>query len=180
MTIEKKIQLFRNDQSRDLMEAMTVAPMTPEQRAGLTKMAQAGYTEGDEVRILVNLPGFSLTHAWLKRTIRSFSTPMTPTAFTTCWQALFRWVLKSWWLETLFSCRVAARTNIDRARTASRSSSFDTQRRSTSRTRPKTLHSTRRASRPWLRTWKAGERPSVRRLRVDPFAVLSGGCIGHP
>ena len=33
----------------------------------LKKAVGAGYLEGDDVRILVDLPGFSLAHAWLKK-----------------------------------------------------------------------------------------------------------------
>jgi mannose-6-phosphate isomerase-like protein (cupin superfamily) len=69
MASETKIQIFRASDAPGLMEsgAMTMAPMTDEQRAGMKQMVQAGYMHGDEVKILVNLPGFSLAHAWLKK-----------------------------------------------------------------------------------------------------------------
>lgn len=61
--------IFRAKDAPSLMESgvMSMAPMTDAQRAGLIKTVQAGYTEGDEVKILVNMPGFSLAHAWLKK-----------------------------------------------------------------------------------------------------------------
>jgi mannose-6-phosphate isomerase-like protein (cupin superfamily) len=64
-----KIQIFRAVDAPELSEttAMTVKPMTPEQRAGLTKVVEAGYGEGGETKLLVNQPGFSLTHAWFKK-----------------------------------------------------------------------------------------------------------------
>jgi mannose-6-phosphate isomerase-like protein (cupin superfamily) len=64
-----KIQIFRAADAPELSKtaAMTVKPMTPEQRAGLSKVVEAGYGEGGETRMLVNLPGFSLTHAWFKK-----------------------------------------------------------------------------------------------------------------
>jgi mannose-6-phosphate isomerase-like protein (cupin superfamily) len=37
------------------------------QRAGMDKAIAAGMLDGDEVRVLVSLPGFSLTHAWFKK-----------------------------------------------------------------------------------------------------------------
>lgn len=63
-----KFQIFRAKDAPGLMEAMcmTVEPFTPVQRAGMDKVMANGYTEGDEVKVLVNLPGFSLTHVWFK------------------------------------------------------------------------------------------------------------------
>ena len=61
--------IYRAKDAPGLVESkvMAMAPMTDVQRAGLTKAVQAGYTQGDEVKVLVDLPGFSLTHAWLKK-----------------------------------------------------------------------------------------------------------------
>ena len=61
-------QIFRAKDAPGLMESgcMAIEPITPEQRAGVTKAMAAGYGEGDEVRVLTQMPGFSLTHAWLK------------------------------------------------------------------------------------------------------------------
>lgn len=69
MASDQKIEVFRGAEAQGLMEigAMKMAEMTAEQRAGLSTLVQAGYLEGDQVKLLVDLPGFSLTHAWLKR-----------------------------------------------------------------------------------------------------------------
>jgi mannose-6-phosphate isomerase-like protein (cupin superfamily) len=64
-----KFQVFRGDGAQKLMELglMKVESMEPTQRAGLTELVKAGYLEGDEVKVIFNLPGFSLVRAWLKR-----------------------------------------------------------------------------------------------------------------
>jgi mannose-6-phosphate isomerase-like protein (cupin superfamily) len=66
---KKGFTIYRAADAPGLMEAkiMEMAPMTDVQRAGLTKTVQSGYLQGDEVKVLVDLPGFSLTHAWLKK-----------------------------------------------------------------------------------------------------------------
>ena len=70
-TDEKKagFTIFRAKDAPELMESgcMSIAPVTDAQRAGIMNAVKAGYTEGDEVQVLVQLPGFSLTHAWLKK-----------------------------------------------------------------------------------------------------------------
>ena len=64
-----KFQIFRASQAKDLMElgCMTVEPFNPVQRAGMDKAIAAGLLDGDEVKVLCNLPGFSLTHVWFKK-----------------------------------------------------------------------------------------------------------------
>jgi mannose-6-phosphate isomerase-like protein (cupin superfamily) len=64
-----KMQVFRKADAPMLMDAgcMTLAPMTDEQTAGIGKLIEAGFFEGDEVKVLVNMPGFSLTHVWFKK-----------------------------------------------------------------------------------------------------------------
>ena len=64
-----KFQIFRATDAKDLMEegCMTVEPFTPVQREGMDKLVAAGFMEGDEVKVLVNIPGFSLTHVWFKK-----------------------------------------------------------------------------------------------------------------
>lgn len=64
-----KFQIFRAADAPGLMQAacMTVEPFSPVQRAGMDKMLAAGYLEGDQVKVLVNIPGFSLTHVWFKK-----------------------------------------------------------------------------------------------------------------
>lgn len=69
MSNEGKISIFRSGDAPRLFESgvMNMAPMSDEQMAGLMNMVEAGYADGEEVRILVDLPGFSLAHAWLKK-----------------------------------------------------------------------------------------------------------------
>jgi hypothetical protein len=63
-----KFRIFRAKDAPGLMEAkcMTVEPFTPIQRAGMDRAREAGYLEGDEIKVLCQLPGFSLTHVWFK------------------------------------------------------------------------------------------------------------------
>jgi len=63
-----KFQIFRADDSKPLMEAacMSVVPFSDVQRAGMDKVIEAGYLDGDDVRVMVNMPGFSLTRVWFK------------------------------------------------------------------------------------------------------------------
>ncbi|HEX7857186.1 MAG TPA: cupin domain-containing protein [Sphingobium sp.] len=62
-------KIYRAKDAQELMAtgAMTIEPISEVQRSGLRKMVEAGYLEGDEVKVLVDIPGFSLTHAWLKK-----------------------------------------------------------------------------------------------------------------
>lgn len=63
------LQIFRSADARGLSETacMRVEPFSPVQREGMEKLIEAGYLEGDQIKVLVNIPGFSLTHAWFKR-----------------------------------------------------------------------------------------------------------------
>jgi hypothetical protein len=69
MSGEQKFQIFRAADAKHLMEAgvMSIHPHTAEQMAGLAKMRDAGFSEGEEVRVLVCIPGFSLAHVWFKK-----------------------------------------------------------------------------------------------------------------
>ena len=62
-------QIFRANDAPGLMEAgcMTVEPFSAVQRAGMDGALAAGLLEGDDVRVLCNIPGFSLTHVWFKK-----------------------------------------------------------------------------------------------------------------
>jgi mannose-6-phosphate isomerase-like protein (cupin superfamily) len=62
-------QIFRFADAPSLMEAgcMSVEPFSPVQRAGFDLLREAGNLDGDEIKVLVNLPGFSITYAWLKQ-----------------------------------------------------------------------------------------------------------------
>ncbi len=64
-----RFQIFRAADAPGLMEAgcMSIEPYSDLQRAGLDKLIEAGVLEGEEIRVLVNVPGFSLTHVWFKQ-----------------------------------------------------------------------------------------------------------------
>ena len=66
---DTKFQIFRAEDAPGLMEAgcMSLEPYTPVQREGMTKLLESGYLEGDEIKVLVDIPGFSLTHVWFKK-----------------------------------------------------------------------------------------------------------------
>ncbi len=68
-TTIKKLQIFRAAAAPTLMEArvMDVQPFDAMQRAGMDKLLKAGYLAGDEEKLLINIPGFSLVHVWLKK-----------------------------------------------------------------------------------------------------------------
>lgn len=65
---QPKMQIFRGADAPSLVEAacMSLEATTPFQQEGMRKMIDAGMLEGDEVRVLVSIPGFSLTYAWFK------------------------------------------------------------------------------------------------------------------
>jgi mannose-6-phosphate isomerase-like protein (cupin superfamily) len=65
----KAFKIFRAKDARLLMETgcMAIAPITAQQREGVMKAVEAGYTEGDVTKVLVQMPGFSLTHTWMKK-----------------------------------------------------------------------------------------------------------------
>ncbi len=64
-----KMKIYRAADAPGLVEAqcMPLAPMSESQSQGLMRLVEAGYIEGDEIKVLVDLPGFALTHAWLKK-----------------------------------------------------------------------------------------------------------------
>lgn len=66
---ERGFRIYRAKDAPELMQSgcMSMAPISAQQREGVMKAVKAGYMEGDEVHVLVDLPGFSLTHAWLKK-----------------------------------------------------------------------------------------------------------------
>lgn len=63
-----KFQIYRFTESPTLAEANCVEmlPFTETQIEGFKAMRMAGPERGEETRILINLPGFSLTYAWFK------------------------------------------------------------------------------------------------------------------
>jgi len=67
-TDTSKFQIFRAKDAPSLMEkgCMTVEPYSQTQREGMDKVLASGFLEGDEIKVLVDIPGFSLTHVWFK------------------------------------------------------------------------------------------------------------------
>ena len=61
--------IFRGKDAPGVMESgcITIEPFTDTQQAALAKAVEAGYLDGDQVKVLVNIPGFSLTYAWFKK-----------------------------------------------------------------------------------------------------------------
>jgi NADP-dependent 3-hydroxy acid dehydrogenase YdfG len=68
MSGTRRIQVFRAEQGVPLAESgiMAVDPGSADQQAGLERMAAAGVGDGEEIRVLVNMPGFTLAHVWFK------------------------------------------------------------------------------------------------------------------
>jgi hypothetical protein len=66
-----RLQIFRAVDAADLRTAgvMHMVEQTPDQKAGLAKLREAGMPEGGETRLLVNVPGFSLAHVWFKKNL---------------------------------------------------------------------------------------------------------------
>lgn len=66
---DKKLKIFRASDAPALMEThmMSLEPGTALQSTGMSKLVEAGYLEGAETRVLINVPGFSLVKAWFKR-----------------------------------------------------------------------------------------------------------------
>ena len=64
----KGFQVFRAADALSLSEAgcMAVEPFDPATLAAVSQLREAGYGGGGQVRVLVNIPGFSLTHVWFK------------------------------------------------------------------------------------------------------------------
>lgn len=65
----QKFQIFRAADAPGLMEAgiMSLGPSSEIQQAGVKKLIEAGYLEGEEIKVLINVPGFSLVQAWFKK-----------------------------------------------------------------------------------------------------------------
>src|SRR5678815_3006476 len=65
----ENFRIFRAALAPGLMESgiMGLEPFTELQSAGMAKLVEAGYLEGDQTRVLINVPGFSLVKAWFKK-----------------------------------------------------------------------------------------------------------------
>jgi hypothetical protein len=62
-------KIFRAAEAPSLEEAccLTLAPFAPEAMSAFMKLLDSGFRDGEEIRVLVNIPGFSLTHIWFKK-----------------------------------------------------------------------------------------------------------------
>lgn len=69
MTGTTGFTIFRAADAPTLADAgcMTVEPFTSVQLDGFKQLMAAGYSDGEDVRVLVDLPGFSLTQVWFKK-----------------------------------------------------------------------------------------------------------------
>lgn len=65
----RKFEIFRFKDAPGLMETgcMTLEPYTDLQKEWLGKAMDAGLLAGDRLKVLFDVPGFSLTYAWLKK-----------------------------------------------------------------------------------------------------------------
>lgn len=63
------ISIFRGADAPTLVEAgcEVKVPPTQLQQAGFDKMVEAGFADGYEVDVLVNIPGFSIVSLWFKQ-----------------------------------------------------------------------------------------------------------------
>lgn len=68
-TSETKFQIFRAKDAPTLEEAniMSLPEFTSTQIEGMMAMYGPDMARGDEVKILFNVPGFSLAHVWFKK-----------------------------------------------------------------------------------------------------------------
>ncbi|MFC3172738.1 cupin domain-containing protein [Novosphingobium bradum] len=62
------ITIHRAADAPSLVESGCIHVENPDgpEGAGLRRLMEAGYGDADEIRVLANLPGFSLMHAWFK------------------------------------------------------------------------------------------------------------------
>ena len=66
--VSGKFSIFRKADIPPLTEEQFYggAVATPEQRARMNDLLEAGWADGEETRIMFNGPGFALVHAWFK------------------------------------------------------------------------------------------------------------------
>ena len=66
---EKSIKIFRSAEAPPLLEAgcISLIPGSDLQNSGMERLRAAGFAEGDEIKVLVNVPGFSLAYVWFKQ-----------------------------------------------------------------------------------------------------------------
>ena len=60
--------IYRATEAKEIVESgcITGAPMSDIALAGFTRVMQAGYNDGEEIKVLCNIPGFSLVYSWFK------------------------------------------------------------------------------------------------------------------
>ncbi|MCX7863658.1 MAG: hypothetical protein N2423_01255 [Novosphingobium sp.] len=61
-------RIFRAKDARKLMDegCMHIAPFSETARVGMERLREVNYHDGDDVRVMVNIPGFSITNVWFK------------------------------------------------------------------------------------------------------------------
>ncbi len=61
-------QIFRHSTAPSLQEAncMTIEPFAEKLLPSIGKAFESGMQDGDQLRVLFNVPGFSLVHVWFK------------------------------------------------------------------------------------------------------------------
>ncbi len=66
---EAKLQIFRAANAPSLFDSgiMSAVPGNEMQEAGYNKMYEAGFGEGEEIKVLINVPGSSLVQVWFKK-----------------------------------------------------------------------------------------------------------------
>jgi len=64
----EQLKIYRAADAPELLESgcMEMAPMSEAQAEGVKRLVDAGYLEGDELKVLVDMPGFALTYVWFK------------------------------------------------------------------------------------------------------------------
>jgi mannose-6-phosphate isomerase-like protein (cupin superfamily) len=67
--VENRFQIYRAEDAANLKDTgrMTMEPIAPNILDWAVKAAKAGYPNGEQVKLLVDIPGFSLTHVWFKK-----------------------------------------------------------------------------------------------------------------
>jgi hypothetical protein len=62
-------KIYRAADAPSIQEAgcLTLEPFAPDAMSSFMKLMESGFLEGQEIRVLVNIPGFSLTHVWFKK-----------------------------------------------------------------------------------------------------------------
>jgi len=65
----RKFQIVRGAEAPSLVEkgCMAMPELTPVQLQGFAALHAPGQARGDEVHVLVDLPGFHLSHVWFKK-----------------------------------------------------------------------------------------------------------------